>query len=295
MEQPPVENAAVRDCLALLRDLNRDLYVTCLLLPARRRAPAIGVATLFCELAAIADRALDPMAALVRFAWWQDGLRALNGVHLEASPIYRPPRASDSPILQTLENSIAGGELSPAELADLIADQQSLYTADYIEDDTATGNPGEYGVDACMATARTMGGRLLALMAAGTSAAQIDPAQSSRAAIGGAWILCEALRSAAAGRPDGMVALPSVVRGGDRVAAAAGVRDISALCRDALDAARASRRHLSRSDRRVLMLGRLVDGYLRQFKQVDFDVARCPPKSPLRSVTMLRGVVSGRY
>ncbi|MCZ6763551.1 MAG: squalene/phytoene synthase family protein, partial [Alphaproteobacteria bacterium] len=101
-----------------MRSADRDLYWVCLLLPAAARNGGFVLATLHAELAAIPTRARDPMAALVRWRWWQDGIERICGHDPVAGPY--AAHLADSPILQALHTLYADDALDRDVLIGLV-------------------------------------------------------------------------------------------------------------------------------------------------------------------------------
>jgi len=68
-------------CEALVRASDKDRYLTALFLPAAVRPHALSLFAFNLEVAAIRERARDPLAGEVRLQWWRDVLadRAAGG------------------------------------------------------------------------------------------------------------------------------------------------------------------------------------------------------------------------
>lgn len=69
-----VSNEPEDDCLAALRNGDRDRYLTLLFLPPGRRADLAALAAFNLELAKIVDLAREPALGLVRLQWWRDSV-----------------------------------------------------------------------------------------------------------------------------------------------------------------------------------------------------------------------------
>lgn len=74
-------------CEALVRASDKDRYLTALFLPAAVRPHALALFAFNLEVAAIRERARDPLAGEVRLQWWRDALadRAAGGT--AANPV----------------------------------------------------------------------------------------------------------------------------------------------------------------------------------------------------------------
>ena len=65
----------------LLRETDRERYLTALYAPPDKRAALIALYAFNAEIAAISDRIHEPMAGEIRLQWWRDALVAGAGVH----------------------------------------------------------------------------------------------------------------------------------------------------------------------------------------------------------------------
>jgi phytoene synthase len=74
-------------CEALVRQSDKDRFLTALFLPAAVRAHAFAIYAFNVEISAIRDRAKEPLAGEVRLQWWRDVLadRAAGGI--EGNPV----------------------------------------------------------------------------------------------------------------------------------------------------------------------------------------------------------------
>ncbi len=74
-------------CEALVRAADKDRYLAALFLPSAVRAAALALFAFNLEVAAIRERARDPLAGEVRLQWWRDALadRAAGGT--AANPV----------------------------------------------------------------------------------------------------------------------------------------------------------------------------------------------------------------
>ena len=79
--------AGAGDMLAQLRDLDRDRYLACLLMPEGARA---DIATLYlfnAEIAAIRERVSEPLPGEIRLQWWRDVIAGDRGSEAAAHPL----------------------------------------------------------------------------------------------------------------------------------------------------------------------------------------------------------------
>jgi phytoene synthase len=84
-------------CLTLLRDLDRDRYIACLLSPADKRE---ALASLYCfnaEIARIRDVTREILPGEMRLQWWRDVLNGQSMGDANAHPVA-------GPLLQTIAN-----------------------------------------------------------------------------------------------------------------------------------------------------------------------------------------------
>lgn len=79
--------AAAGDLLVRLRELDRDRYLACLLMPEGARA---DIATLYlfnAEIAAVRDRVSEPLPGGIRLQWWRDVIAGERGGEAAAHPL----------------------------------------------------------------------------------------------------------------------------------------------------------------------------------------------------------------
>ncbi|MBR0555798.1 phytoene/squalene synthase family protein [Ciceribacter sp. L1K23] len=85
MTQEASDNGAI--CLDLLREIDRDRYLACLLSPADKR-PAIAALYAFsAELARIRDLVREPLPGEIRLQYWRDLLDGKGHGSTEANPV----------------------------------------------------------------------------------------------------------------------------------------------------------------------------------------------------------------
>lgn len=65
----------------LLRETDRERYLTVLYAPPEKRAALIALYAFNVEIAAIRDKVREPMAGEIRLQWWRDALVAGTGMH----------------------------------------------------------------------------------------------------------------------------------------------------------------------------------------------------------------------
>jgi len=95
------EPLATKDtCLTMLRDLDRDRYLACLLSPEDKRPALSALYTFNAEIARIRDLVREPLPGEVRMQWWRDFL-------------------DGTPHGESLANPIAAGLLSAIETYNL--------------------------------------------------------------------------------------------------------------------------------------------------------------------------------
>jgi 15-cis-phytoene synthase len=82
-------DSAYDHCLASLRDLDRDRYLACLLMPANRRGAMASLYAFNAEMARVRDVVRDPMPGEIRLQWWRDVLENSSNPDSQANPLAR--------------------------------------------------------------------------------------------------------------------------------------------------------------------------------------------------------------
>jgi phytoene synthase len=137
-------------CLNMLRDLDRDRYLACLLSPEDKRPALAALYAFNAEIARIRDAVREPLPGEVRMQWWRDLLEGNAHGDSQANPVaagfmdcvekYRLPRPTLINLLEARifdlyddpfedRNALEGyaGETASAiiQLASLILDPQA--------------------------------------------------------------------------------------------------------------------------------------------------------------------------
>ncbi|MBW7837935.1 MAG: squalene/phytoene synthase family protein [Sphingomonadales bacterium] len=171
------------ECAALVRDFDRDRYLSALFAPAEKREGLLALYALNVELARIAEAVSEPMLGEIRLQWWRE---AVAGVFAGT--------VRDHPALRALHELRAAGVLD----RDLVARLIEARTADLEEAPFATLDDLErYAADTA--------GALTAL-----AARALDPHASLDLAIaaGTVWSLSGILRAVGYHAACGRVLLP---------------------------------------------------------------------------------------
>lgn len=84
MTEPLADSDA---CLTMLRDLDRDRYLACLLSPEDRRPALAALYAFNAEIARIRDLVRDPLPGEVRMQWWRDFLEGTSHGDSLANPV----------------------------------------------------------------------------------------------------------------------------------------------------------------------------------------------------------------
>lgn len=90
MKTSPV--GANGECLALVRTLDFDRYLSLLFMPEPERSAAAAIYAFSCEIARTRELVSDPMPGEIRFQWWRDALEAPEGGDADQHPIARDLR-----------------------------------------------------------------------------------------------------------------------------------------------------------------------------------------------------------
>ncbi len=78
-------------CLAMLRDIDRDRYLACLLSPDDKRGALAALYAFNAELARIRDLVHEPLPGEIRMQYWRDLLKANAHGSIEANPLAAAP------------------------------------------------------------------------------------------------------------------------------------------------------------------------------------------------------------
>ncbi|MCL6707958.1 phytoene/squalene synthase family protein [Pseudomonas sp. R2.Fl] len=85
MAEAASDNGAI--CLDLLRDIDRDRYLACLLSPAEKRPALAALYAFSAELARIRDLVREPLPGEIRLQYWRDLLADQAHGSTEANPV----------------------------------------------------------------------------------------------------------------------------------------------------------------------------------------------------------------
>ncbi|MBI3446701.1 MAG: squalene/phytoene synthase family protein [Magnetospirillum sp.] len=86
MPAPALTHAA-----RLVRDFDRERFVTALFAPAERREALMVLYAFNTEIARVQESVREPMAGMIRLQWWRDTLIAgAEGALLDHHPVARP-------------------------------------------------------------------------------------------------------------------------------------------------------------------------------------------------------------
>ena len=78
---------AYAHCAALVREADKDRYLANLLIPEPARTHAFALHAFNAEIAAIRDRAREPLAGEIRLQWWRDALSGKAAGDAERNPV----------------------------------------------------------------------------------------------------------------------------------------------------------------------------------------------------------------
>lgn len=97
-------------CLALVRELDFDRYLSLLFVPEPERSAIAAVFAFSAEIARVREIVSDPMPGEIRFQWWRDALAAGPGAEADQHPVaaalrqtierYRLPRSAFLDLLE---------------------------------------------------------------------------------------------------------------------------------------------------------------------------------------------------
>ena len=78
---------AYAHCAALVREADKDRYLANLLIPEPARTHAFALHAFNAEIAAVRDRAREPLAGEIRLQWWRDALAGKAAGDAERNPV----------------------------------------------------------------------------------------------------------------------------------------------------------------------------------------------------------------
>ena len=78
---------AYAHCAALVREADKDRYLANLLIPEPARTHAFALHAFNAEIAAVRDRAREPLAGEIRLQWWRDALSGKAAGDAERNPV----------------------------------------------------------------------------------------------------------------------------------------------------------------------------------------------------------------
>ena len=272
------------DCAALVRDFDRDRYLSAMFAPAEKREGLLALYAVNVELARIAEAVSEPMLGEIRLQWWREAIAAIFA---------GAPR--DHSALRALHELRAAGRLE----RDLMERMIEARSADLEEAPFATLDDLErYAADTA--------GVLMAL-----AARTLDPQASIELAeaAGTVWGLSGILRAvgyhAAAGRvllPRDLLAHAGVdphdlIQGRSSAALADVAVRVYARAEALLSAVRGRRGQVSRQAAPALLPLALAESDLRALKRARFDpfAARLHRQRPGRLLRLMWRGVRGRF
>jgi phytoene/squalene synthetase len=109
-----IADAAYGHCETLVRDADKNRYLTALFAPAERRPWLFALYAFNVEISRIPALAREPFAAAVRLQWWRE---ALSGE--------REGEAAAHPVASALRDSLAAADVDAAVLIEYLDAQQS--------------------------------------------------------------------------------------------------------------------------------------------------------------------------
>jgi phytoene/squalene synthetase len=104
-----------RHCETLVRDADKDRFLSALFAPAARRDALFALYAFHVEITRIPLLAREPFAAAIRLQWWRD---ALGGE--------RPGEAAAHPVAAALIDALTTSQVSPAPLIDYLDVQRAI-------------------------------------------------------------------------------------------------------------------------------------------------------------------------
>jgi phytoene synthase len=78
---------AYAHCAALVREADKDRYLANLLIPEPARTHAFALHAFNVEIAAVRERAREPLAGEIRLQWWRDALSGTAAGDAERNPV----------------------------------------------------------------------------------------------------------------------------------------------------------------------------------------------------------------
>ena len=127
-----------RHCETLVRDADKDRFLSALFAPAARRDALFALYAFNVEIARIPQMAREPFAAAIRLQWWRD---ALNGE--------RPGEAAAHPVAAALNDALAAAQVSPAPLIEYLDVQRAIVFGEDATDSDAAIFHGRRAASRC--------------------------------------------------------------------------------------------------------------------------------------------------
>lgn len=260
---------------ALVRDGDRERFVTALFAPPDRREGLMILYAFNLEVARIRESVREPMAGMIRLQWWRDTLAAVA----EGRPIDRHPVAGPLAVL-IRERGL------PPDLFEALLAAREL--------DLEAGGPADLAAAEAYAEHSSGGLSRLGLVALGV---RDEEALAAASHVGTAWALVGQARAVPFHLSMSRLTLPESVlaeAGGSGAAVLAGQAPRAVMVHGVRALAEAARRHLAearrlrvpRSGLAVLLPAVLADRHLERLHSCGWDpfdarVAR-PDAHPLR-------------
>jgi 15-cis-phytoene synthase len=82
-----VNAGSAAEAAAILRELDRERYLATLVLPAAARPAVTALYAFSAEIAAVRDRAREPMPGEIRLQWWKDALEGQGHGEVRQNPV----------------------------------------------------------------------------------------------------------------------------------------------------------------------------------------------------------------
>ncbi|MFB2553667.1 phytoene/squalene synthase family protein [Ensifer soli] len=281
-------SADAGDCLATLRDTDRDRYLACLLAPPQARPALAALYAFHAEIARVRDLAREALPGEIRLQWWRDVLAGAS-----------PEARSGHPVADQLLDAINAHDL-PVPVLEAMIDARifDLYD-DPMEDRTALeGYAGE-------TTSALI--QLACLV--------LDPAAAARSATaaghaGVAQAIAGLLLLLPRHRARGQVYLPgdllratgldrdTFLAGAPRAAVDAAIRAFVSLGREHLEKARRAAETISAGNIPAFLGVSLCEPVFRQAERAGTAQMLAPPSPPAqwrRQWRMWRTLRTGRF
>lgn len=200
----------------LVRQYDRERFVTALFAPADRRDDLFSLYALNVELTKIREQAREPLAGLIRLQWWRDALLAGQG-------------GAGHPLVEPLRMAIARHQLDPERIDEILIAREHDFDPD---------PPADLDAAERLAATAPVGVGMLALSILGSDG---EADRDCVRAIATAWGILGHLRSIAYHAALGRVTLPASLLPGDGAAAILAGRatgeDLAAATRAMMDRA----------------------------------------------------------